>query len=343
MARIGGLPGRDQEFSTRRIVHFDLFASSGNENSTGAQLYRFRGEFEAAVVQRRRGPEFSCSRIIDFRAVHFPLPIPIIGATRDEHPAIGKQAGRMFVARGLKVAGGEELFCGGIVELGTGGNRIAAATGNQDAAVVEQRGSLRNARKVHRADNFEFGEFGAKDFRGCDSARGITVRTASDEDVAIAEQRGTGLSAFAIHFRDYGEFPGGGIVEFGGIGAIAPGPPAHNQYVTGVEQDCGVSNAGESHRTRCLKFSGGGIEQFGGTVEILIATHASGNKNFSAWQESRGVAGTRLKHGRRGSNGTCGRCFGENGGAAGVGYRSESGDDEGEGYEDSEQSAHGTS
>src|SRR5580704_9699933 len=138
MARIGGLPGCDQEFSTRRIVHFDLFASSCNENSTGAQLNRFGGEFEATVIERRCSAKFSRSWIINFCTVHFPAPVAIIGATRDEHPAIGKQAGRMFVARGLKVAGGEELFCGGIVELGTGGNRIAAATGNQDAAVVEQ-------------------------------------------------------------------------------------------------------------------------------------------------------------------------------------------------------------
>jgi hypothetical protein len=60
-------------------------------------------------------------------------------------------------------------------------------------------------------------------------------------------------------------------------------------------------------------------------------------------QKSRGVAGTRFEHGRRGSDGTCGRNIGKNGVLDARGFRFEAGNNQGKSYEDCEQSAHGTS
>jgi hypothetical protein len=77
-----------------------------------------------------------------------------------------------------------------------------------------------------------------------------------------------------------------------------------------------VPYARDAHLSRRLKLAGRRIVEFRGPVEILIPSHASGNKNLAVGQKSRSLSRTRFQH-RRGGCDRSDSCSRENCGAKG--------------------------
>jgi len=61
-----------------------------------------------------------------------------------------------------------------------------------------------------------------------------------------------------------------------------------------------VPYARAAHLSRRLKLAGRRIVEFRGLVEVLIPSHASGNKNLAVGQKSRSLSRTRFQHRRGG-------------------------------------------
>jgi hypothetical protein len=116
------------------------------------------------------------------------------------------------------------LFRGGVIEVGTGGDRVAASAHNQHTTIVQHSRSLRDARRVHRTQGLEFGGGGAEDSGGCDAA-GMSWSAPLVMRMSPLPSSVARLSAFAGHFRQRRKHAGRRIVEFSDIRAVAA--PTH--------------------------------------------------------------------------------------------------------------------
>src|SRR5664279_5629990 len=81
---IAYLTGSNDELCGLRIINFYLFAASGNQKFSCADLGGNFRKLEAAGIQRRRRGKSSGPGIVNLRTAQRPLPIPIIGSSGEE-------------------------------------------------------------------------------------------------------------------------------------------------------------------------------------------------------------------------------------------------------------------
>src|ERR1700722_824889 len=134
----------DQEFAADGVVHFHGFASTGEKQLSGRELYGFR-KFETAFVQWRRGGKGLLRGVINFGAVKRAAPVTIVRTTRDKYATVGEQSCRVLVAGGKQATGESEFLCGGVKNFSGGGDGVGASAGDQYAAITQYGSGLLDA------------------------------------------------------------------------------------------------------------------------------------------------------------------------------------------------------
>lgn len=93
------------ELSGGGIEDFYFLASTRDQQSSRRQLHGLIRKLEMAVIHRRSWCELSAVRVVDFSAVQVAVPAVRVGATSDQHSAIGKKPSSVLATGVTQAAG----------------------------------------------------------------------------------------------------------------------------------------------------------------------------------------------------------------------------------------------
>src|ERR1700722_5870861 len=110
-----------------------------------------------------------------------------------------------------------------------------------------------------------------------------------NENVPIGEQGCDRPAAGASHLRNQSKLAGGGIIQFRRIGTSVAHPSSGDQAFSRSQQNSDVAYPPLAHFTRQLKLARSRIVELSRLVEVLIPSHAAGDKNSAVGQQRRRV------------------------------------------------------
>jgi len=183
----------------------------------------------------------------------------------------------------------------GTEDLGSVGLLHSIGTaGSQDAAVVEPDGEMPSARRGHRRTRDEAEILGIEDLGGGEGAG--CAQAADQHDAPIGERYG-GVLGPRFEQRGIGtdEGVGSGIEDLDGIERTVDAVTTGDQHLAAGQQSGGVAAPRFARSGDELPSDGSGIENFGGSSGVHVASHG---QYPAVVEESAGVPGARGGHRR---------------------------------------------